>query len=302
MKKSMGLAVGAAGLGILLAAGVALAQPPARDAAAVQTEVRARFGFVPDFIMRLPAVAAASSWEEMKTLQMNPTTALGGKAKELIGLAVASQIPCEYCIYAHTAFARLNGATDAEIGDAVAMAGLTRNVSTIINGIGPEEGAFRREVASWVAHNRSMMMSRVAQPRIDVVDARTAADDIRRTFGSMPTFLSRVPPEALVAMWRAEKDIELGTTSLDRKTKNLIGLAVAAQMPCRYCVIADTEMAKLQGVTDRELDEAVAMAGLVRNWSTLLNGMQIDKASFRRDVDRMVQAARRPQGIAPAGR
>ena len=48
----------------------------------------------------------------MKTLQLNPNTALPGRTKELIGLAVAAQIPCHYCIVAHTEFAKLNGASE----------------------------------------------------------------------------------------------------------------------------------------------------------------------------------------------
>ena len=40
----------------------------------------------------------------------------------LIGLAVSSQIPCAYCIYADTADARIFGATDEEIKEAIMFA------------------------------------------------------------------------------------------------------------------------------------------------------------------------------------
>ena len=46
---------------------------------------------------------------------MNPTGALDGKTKQLIGLGVAAQIPCAYCVYAHTKAAKAAGATDAQI-------------------------------------------------------------------------------------------------------------------------------------------------------------------------------------------
>ena len=42
----------------------------------------------------------------------------GRKTKQLIGLAVAAQIPCAYCVYAHTKFAKAAGATDAQIKEA----------------------------------------------------------------------------------------------------------------------------------------------------------------------------------------
>ncbi|MBV9218182.1 MAG: carboxymuconolactone decarboxylase family protein [Methylobacteriaceae bacterium] len=81
----------------------------------------------------------------MKGFQLNPNTRLSGKTKELIGLAVAAQIPCQYCIYFHTVAAKANGATDEEIKEAVAMAAVTRHWSTVLNGMQIDLGAFKRD-------------------------------------------------------------------------------------------------------------------------------------------------------------
>src|SRR5476651_86004 len=81
----------------------------------------------------------------MKAFQLNPKTQLSGKTKELIGLAVAAQIPCTYCIYFHTAAAKANGATDEEIREAVAMAAITRHWSTVLNGMQVDLPTFKRE-------------------------------------------------------------------------------------------------------------------------------------------------------------
>ena len=62
-----------------------------------------------------PEAGIAGAWGEFKSVQLNPDTALDGKTKELMGLAVASQIPCSYCIYFHTAAAKANGASEEEI-------------------------------------------------------------------------------------------------------------------------------------------------------------------------------------------
>ena len=66
---------------------------------------------------------------------------------------MAAQIPCEYCIYAHTEFAKMNGATDAEISEAVAMGALTRKWSTFLNGIQTDEGKFRSEINQLVTQH-----------------------------------------------------------------------------------------------------------------------------------------------------
>jgi AhpD family alkylhydroperoxidase len=82
----------------------------------------------------------------MRDVQLNPATAISGKNKELMGLAVASQVPCRFCIIAHTEFAKLNGATDAEITEAIAMAAFTRDMSTMLNGMQVDEVQFRKDV------------------------------------------------------------------------------------------------------------------------------------------------------------
>jgi AhpD family alkylhydroperoxidase len=97
---------------------------PVVDGASALADINHSLGFVPEFFKRFPDVARAGAWREFKDVEINPTTKLSGKDKELIGLAVASQVPCRYCVLAHTEFAKLGGATDAEITEAIAMASL----------------------------------------------------------------------------------------------------------------------------------------------------------------------------------
>jgi AhpD family alkylhydroperoxidase len=81
------------------------------------------------------------------------------------------------------------------------------------------------------------------------------------------------------------KDIELSDkTALPPKVKSLISLAVAAQIPCNYCIWSDTQDAKRAGATDEEIQEAVSMAALTRHWSTIFNGMQVDFETFKKEM------------------
>ena len=73
--------------------------------------------------------------------------------------------------------------------------------------------------------------------------------------------------------------------ALDAKTKELIGLGVAAQIPCGYCVYYHTQAAKHLGATDAQIKEAVAAASMTRKWSTELNGNQYDMSAFKKQVD-----------------
>ena len=93
----------------------------------------------------LPDQALKPHWDENLAV-MNPTGALDGKTKHLIALGVAAQIPCEYCVYAHTKAAKAAGATDAQIKEAIATAALVRFNSTMLQGSGYDLQKFQQEV------------------------------------------------------------------------------------------------------------------------------------------------------------
>ncbi|RVD58243.1 carboxymuconolactone decarboxylase family protein [Mesorhizobium sp. M2D.F.Ca.ET.185.01.1.1] len=129
--------------------GALLAITPARaedaSATAAYKDIQATLGTVPDMFKTLPDVAVAGAWAEIKGVQLNPNTALNGKTKELLGLAVASQIPCQYCIYFHTLAAKANGASDEEIKEAIAMAAIVRHWSTMLNGSQVDLATFKKQ-------------------------------------------------------------------------------------------------------------------------------------------------------------
>ena len=286
-------------------AGVAFASGARAEtaaAAAAKADIQKTLGFVPQFFTRFPEAALPGAWEEMKTLQLNPHTVLAGRTKELIGLGVAAQIPCRYCIVAHTEFAKLNGASEAEVGEAVAMAALTRHWSTFLNGMQTDETKFRGEIAKVIENVKKASASKTPPAPVNVVDGASAMKEATQMLGGyVPEFIRNFPEEGRAGAWRAFRDVQLSpATALSGKQKELVGLAVAAQVPCRFCVIAHTEFAKLNGATDAEIKEAVGMASLTRELSTMLNGMQVDETQFRHDVDRLVKGAKAAAKKNPA--
>jgi AhpD family alkylhydroperoxidase len=262
-----------------------------------RADIQKTFGFVPGFMKLVPDLALPGAWMDFKALLVTPGTALPPKVKDLLGLAVAAQIPCEYCVYAHTELAKVNGATDAEISEAVAMGALARKWSTFLNGIQTDETKFRTEIGQLVTNTKKMMASGAPPSKPSLMapaDGKAALKEIEMSFGFAPEFLRRYPQEGLAGAWTEMRDLEMNpSTAIPGKYKSLISLAVSAQIPCKFCIIADTEFAKLEGATDRELTEAVAVSGLVRHWSTILNGRQADKAAFKKDINRLVAGARK---------
>jgi AhpD family alkylhydroperoxidase len=124
----------------------AISNAKAQDSAqAAYRDIEQTLGMVPGFFKQFPEAGIAGAWNEFKSVQLNPNTKLNGKVKELIGLAVAAQIPCHYCIYFHTAAAKLNGASDDEIRETVAMAAIVRHWSTVLNGMQVDYAGFKQE-------------------------------------------------------------------------------------------------------------------------------------------------------------
>lgn len=127
-------------------------------------------------------------------------------------------------------------------------------------------------------------------------DTRKAAEDtlrdIQATLGVVPGFFRAFPEAGLPGAWAEFKQVQVAeNTKLSPKVKQLIGLAVSAQVPCSYCVYFHTEVAKAYGATSDEIKEAVALAAISRHWSTVLNGMAIDMATFRAEVDTSLRVA-----------
>ena len=164
MKRLISLATFAVTCGL---SGVALAADAvSADAKAAYADIEATFGSVPTFLKVFPPEGIAGAWAEMKNFQLNPHTALSNKEKELIGLAVAAQIPCHYCIYFHTEAAKANGATEAEVREAIAMSAATRHWSTVLNGSQIDMEQFKTEFAAMMkfAGDKAEKAKAQAQP------------------------------------------------------------------------------------------------------------------------------------------
>ncbi len=124
----------------------------ARDAMGAYLNMGQTLGSAAASFKILAESRTAGAWAEFQNIQLNPNAKLDAKTMELIGLAVAAQIPCPYCIYGHTAFAMLNGATDEEVREAVAMAATIRHCSTVLNGTQIDLAAYKKETESVVRH------------------------------------------------------------------------------------------------------------------------------------------------------
>jgi AhpD family alkylhydroperoxidase len=277
------------GVALVALAAPSVAAPRSAQAQAALTDIEKTLGFTPAFLRALPDSALPGAWKQLKELEMSQDTAIPAKYKELIGLAVASQIPCKYCVAAHTEFAKGNGATNEEIGLAISESALTRHWSAFINGSPIDDAAFRTDLNKMIsALKQAGPNERAAKPE-PITDSESALKDIQQRLGFVPNFYKNFPKAGIAGAWMMKRDVELEPHDMPSRYINLMGLAVGSQIPCRYCIDENTELARARGATDEEINEAAAMAALTRKFSTMLNGLQLDDAQFKADLRRMTQ-------------
>jgi AhpD family alkylhydroperoxidase len=84
--------------------------------------------------------------------------------------------------------------------------------------------------------------------------------DIEQTLGKVPVFFKLVPERSLELEWKLFKTLQLEDSPIPHKYRELIGVAISAVTKCKYCSFFHTEVAKLFGATDDEIEDAVHYA------------------------------------------
>jgi len=109
-------------------------------------------------------------------------------------------------------------------------------------------------------------------------------DDIRKTLGIVPGFMSALPEDVLIHDWVLMKKYQWGESVIEPKHRELIGLAVAANLKCPYCQLMHLNMAKARGATDEELAELFYLASFTSRWSSMLHAQHYDLKQFEKEA------------------
>jgi len=112
-----------------------------------------------------------------------------------------------------------------------------------------------------------------------------AKKEIEQTFGTFLSMFEAIPEHALPGAWDNFKQLQSPENVIPAKYRELMQLAVAAQIPCEYCVYYHITVAKAFGATDEEIKESVAHGAQTRQWSMVLQGNQIEFEDFKAEVD-----------------
>lgn len=125
--------------------------------------------------------------------------------------------------------------------------------------------------------------------RSDEMKRQEIYKEIEQTLGLVPSFFKLVPDRSLELEWNLFKTLQLEDSPIPHKYRELIGVAISAVTKCKYCSYFHTEVAKLFGATDEEIEDAVHYAKSSAGWSAYLNGMQVDYDQFTNELDKSVR-------------
>jgi AhpD family alkylhydroperoxidase len=100
--------------------------------------------------------------------------------------------------------------------------------------------------------------------------------DIRNTqyIGNFWKYLA-FDPSLLKEVWTDVKNVMTKETLIDKKTKEMIYMAVSITNNCNYCTHSHTASAKKLGMSDEEHSEFLKIVALAAKTNQLVNGLQV---------------------------
>ena len=82
-------------------------------------------------------------------------------------------------------------------------------------------------------------------------------------------------PSLLKNIWTEVKNMMVKETIIDKKTKEMIYMAVSITNNCSYCTHSHTATAKKLGMTTEEHSEFLSIVGLAAKTNQIVNGLQV---------------------------
>lgn len=112
-------------------------------------------------------------------------------------------------------------------------------------------------------------------------------EDIEETIGIVPGFMKALPKEVLVQEWPLFKKYNFEETAIPAKYRELMGLAIAANLKCPYCQLFHKGAAAMNGATEEEFAETVFLASYTSRWSAIIHAQNYDYQKFKEEFEQI---------------
>lgn len=111
--------------------------------------------------------------------------------------------------------------------------------------------------------------------------------DIEETFGFVPGFMKGLPQDVLMHDWPLMKKYTLQESKIPAKYRELMGLAVAANIKCPYCQLFHKSVAQMAGATPEEFAETAFLASYTSRWSSMIHAQHYDYDTFAKETQQI---------------
>jgi len=111
--------------------------------------------------------------------------------------------------------------------------------------------------------------------------------DIEKMLGMVPGFMKALPENVLIQEWPLFKKYNFEETEIPAKYRELMGLAVAANIKCPYCQLFHKGSAQMNGATEKELAETVFLASYTARWSAIIHAEHYDYQKFKDEFEKI---------------
>ena len=118
--------------------------------------------------------------------------------------------------------------------------------------------------------------------------------DIKKSIGIVPGFMKALPQNVLIHEWPLFKKYTLEESKIPAKYRELMGLAVAANIKCPYCQLFHMSVAKMDGATAEELAETAFLASYTSRWSSMIHAQHYDYDTFAKETAQIGQYLSKP--------
>lgn len=111
--------------------------------------------------------------------------------------------------------------------------------------------------------------------------------EIEETMGMVPGFMKALPENVLIQEWPLFKKYNFEETEIPAKYRELMGLAVAANIKCPYCIHFHKGAAQMNGATENEFAETVFLASYTARWSSIIHAQDYDYQKFKEEFQQI---------------
>ena len=118
-------------------------------------------------------------------------------------------------------------------------------------------------------------------------------EDIEETLGMIPGFMEALPEDVLIQEWPLFKTYNFEETEIPTIYRELMGLAVAANIKCPYCILFHKGAAQMNGATGEELAETAFLASYTARWSAIIHAQHYDYQTFKEEFEQIGEYLRK---------